>query len=1435
MAGSKRNRQASHQNERLASSMGQGPSRVSKAAGSIGAKDVQMEQRSSMSSSRSTPTAKNALPSAQRQRGNGNSSGRGGNAGRRKPSAGSNRPAPGNAAPAPSGATRDTRFIQWTRQKWNNMEPHHQQRFLGVILLLLSLLLFAALTIFHNVPVFKSLGNFFLVFFGWSAYLLALGLIAFAVAHLIEGIRNIRFIRWSFVIGLIVLWLIVLLESREILGYMKAGVLAELLYTPLQGWHAALLVHVLLIGSFILVAILTFRITFGHVLLLGNGLRRLVIAPQTSGGARGNKGARNSVTGPSPYRGQRPRYSRYVRAQAPNSNDMEEEDAPMQTPRSAQPPQGAGRKVNPNIHLDDEDEGYVDFESDFDADDAFDEDDDPLNDINIHKQQISRIPRGPRQPQPINMAEHKAAVQGAQQQQLPFNPAQARQQKINTANAPQEMEPLAPNPWLNNKGLITPRIPAAESPWLIPDTSLLNRPEEVKLQMLGDDTATLAKTIQDTLRSFKVDAEVKQEDISIGPTVIRFGIRPTGKPEMKIDEKTGKYVPVRDAGGNIVYETRTRVSRIMALQNDLALVLEAKAIRMEAPVPGRPYVGVEIPNKNSRLVTLREVLESKEYATARNKSKLAVALGKDVAGQVRVGDLARMPHLLIAGATGAGKCLAYDESVFLADGRVMKVQDLVGQSVQVVGVTDTQTMQQTPVLATFTENGVQEVFEIKLDNGVILRRTGEHPLWAARLDENQHVGRQSNGKAALRTRAIGAGWVHSKDLRVCGNRPDFDGHVVLTPLALQQKGTISRSDADVILCAALLAEGGLTHYDYLNYNRTPRFTSADAPMVELVATAAKEYDCKLVPSTAKGEATDYYITRNTLKRWEGNPISKLVHEWKINCLATQKTIPSWVFQLPDEQIALFLRVFIDCDGWMSVRDHRSAVSTTLANPVLIKQLGQLALRLGFTGTYTYKENGFAGAWTWTTPMVEKWQESVGSLVKAEKLALAVKDQAESRENAATIWNAWRRAKPTSEQKFANCPDGYEWRKIVSICRITAPTVNIEVHSDNHAFVGYAVEHNSVCINTIIASMLTQASPEDVRLLMVDPKMVELNMYAGITHLLSPVVTEVEKVVPLLKNGITEMERRYRLFSQLGVRNLDGYRKLRAEKIAHNDYSLKNLPAIVIIIDELADLMMAAPEEVEGMICRLAQLARATGIHLVIATQRPSVDVITGLIKANIPTRISFMVSSAVDSRTIIDMGGAERLLGRGDMLYLPADAGRPERIQCCFLADEEAEQLVAYWRQQALEHSMQSDAQPDPAALTTRVEPGWEIKEQASDDFELDDDLLDKAEEVVREYEKASISLLQRRLRIGYSRAARLIDLLEERGIIGPSEASGRSREVLESKGGNSGNGGNGYNGSHSGEGRTMADEVADIIAEEKAREEFLKKQQQSNNAQDDI
>lgn len=942
-------------------------SRVSKAAGSVGSSQARVEQRATPSGSRARASSRAASEKA---------------VGKKGAAAG----APARRKDAFAGAPVDSRLINQVRDKWGDMQPHEQQRFFSVVLLLLTFFLFFALTFWRNLPLFKPLADFFFNVFSWSALPLVLGLIAFAFAHLVEGMRNIRFIRWSLVLGLLGLLALLLAESQLLLGKTTGGILGGLLATPLLNWGLG--AHILVLGLFVIIALLTFKVTLSHMKATLSLLHRVFLAPRQEQEVEERR---------SPFLGQRPRFSRY-------GNGLAGNDAPA----GAQRRQALAAEENEDEEFHEDEDAVIEFEDDFDE-----IDDDPRNDINLHKQQIGTVRKGPRAAQALNRAEHQEAVKGARQQQLPF---QGNKGEL------EEMEPLAPNPRRIQFPQIIRRAarPDTSSPWKQPESNLLNSPEDSKLQMLGDDTTILAKTIQDTLRSFRVEAEVRPEDISIGPTVIRFGIRPTGKPMIKEDEK-GRPVPVKDSAGNIVYETRTRVSRIMALQNDLALVLESKTIRMEAPVPGRPYVGVEIPNKNSRLVTLREILESKEYQTAKNKSKLTVALGKDVAGAVRVGDLAKMPHLLIAGATGAGK--------------------------------------------------------------------------------------------------------------------------------------------------------------------------------------------------------------------------------------------------------------------------------------------------------------------------------------------------------------------------------------------------------------------SVSINAIISSIITQATPDDVRMLMVDPKMVELSMYNGIPHLLSPVVTEVERVVGLLKIAIAEMEKRYRLFSQLGVRNLDGYRKLRAEKIAQGDETLKNLPAIVIIIDELADLMMAAPEEVEGLICRLAQLARATGIHLVVATQRPSVDVITGLIKANIPTRISFMVSSAVDSRTIIDMGGAERLLGRGDMLYLPADAGKPERIQGAFVADEEAERLVAYWRQQASEHAAQA-AGKQAQASTPGVEPGWEVSEHVSDEFELEDELLEQATQVVQEYERASISLLQRRLRIGYSRAARLIDLLEDRGIISKAEPGGRSREVLEGRSAPRYHGG--------GEGRTMADEAAEIIEEEKLRQEFLKKQaERERNSQE--
>lgn len=302
---------------------------------------------------------------------------------------------------------------------------------------------------------------------------------------------------------------------------------------------------------------------------------------------------------------------------------------------------------------------------------------------------------------------------------------------------------------------------------------------------------------------------------------------------------------------------------------------------------------------------------------------------------------------------------------------------------------------------------------------------------------------------------------------------------------------------------------------------------------------------------------------------------------------------------------------------------------------------------------------------------------------------------------------------------------------------------------------------SVCINGIIASILYKAKPDEVKFLMVDPKMVELNMYNGIPHLLAPVVTDPRRASLALKKIVVEMEKRYELFSKSGSRNVEGYNAMMKD---HNPDAV--LPYIVVIVDELADLMMVAAGDVEDAIARLAQMARAAGIHLIIATQRPSVDVITGVIKANIPSRIAFGVSSQVDSRTILDMAGAEKLLGRGDMLFMPMGASKPIRVQGAFMSDQEVETIVNYVRDQG-------QAEYDESLVP-------EVDDEVHDQEEVLDELYDQAVQIVLEAKQASVSLLQRRMRVGYTRAARLIDSMEARGIVGPYEGS-KPREVLMS------------------------------------------------------
>ncbi|MBK3494332.1 DNA translocase FtsK [Viridibacillus sp. YIM B01967] len=352
-----------------------------------------------------------------------------------------------------------------------------------------------------------------------------------------------------------------------------------------------------------------------------------------------------------------------------------------------------------------------------------------------------------------------------------------------------------------------------------------------------------------------------------------------------------------------------------------------------------------------------------------------------------------------------------------------------------------------------------------------------------------------------------------------------------------------------------------------------------------------------------------------------------------------------------------------------------------------------------------------------------------------------------------------------EAKENNQPDA---KLLIGLGRdITGEAKLAQLNKMPHLLVaGSTGSGKSVCINGIIVSILMRAKPHEVKLMMIDPKMVELNVYNGIPHLLAPVVTDARKASQALKKVVSEMERRYDLFSHTGTRNIEGYNKHVDAFNAENDEKHPKLPFIVVIVDELADLMMVASSDVEDSITRLAQMARAAGIHLIIATQRPSVDVITGVIKANIPSRIAFAVSSSIDSRTILDMGGAERLLGRGDMLFLPAGQSKPVRVQGAFLSDNEVGDIVDFVISQ------------QKAQYQEEMIPTEEDELQSLDDT---DDLYEEAVQLVLDQDTASVSYLQRKLKVGYARAARIMDQMEERGVVGPAEKS-KPRQVLMGK-----------------------------------------------------
>jgi plasmid stabilization system protein ParE len=483
-------------------------------------------------------------------------------------------------------------------------------------------------------------------------------------------------------------------------------------------------------------------------------------------------------------------------------------------------------------------------------------------------------------------------------------------------------------------------------------------------------------------------------------------------------------------------------------------------------------------------------------------------------------------HVGLAAPTGGGKCVQEDEPIFLADGRVVPAKTLIGKRVEVIGVTDTTTMQQKPVLASFAENGVRAVIEIELENGVVLKRTEEHLFWAAQADGHQHGGldrKRHLKKFSSPPPALTAGWVQAKDLQVCGTRPNGDGHMLLCPTSIQQQGTRSRSDAEVVLCAVLLTEGGL---------RRPAATRLRHASAEMGAVVqAGEPSAGSVASVAlpTSPAIDDRLC-STVRRDRGGQVIPPVRAWEREAGSAMTTcLPEWVFQLPHEQIALFLRVLVDRDGWFEDGSHGCpSVQVCLATAPLAQQIGQLALRLGITETYRYTQERQAPAWCWSSPLVEVWQEKVGSEEQADQLARAVRKRRSQQDPAG---KGCRQGWPRADQTGAACPAGYQWRTVKAMRSSVAPTVSIEVHDQTHAFVGYAVEHNTNTTRLLTA----QFERAGAQVYLASPNFAQVKLNQNhledwrpiVQHLAAPPAQTEQEIARLLHGFRTLLENRKR--------------------------------------------------------------------------------------------------------------------------------------------------------------------------------------------------------------------------------------------------------------------------------------------------------------------
>jgi DNA segregation ATPase FtsK/SpoIIIE-like protein len=881
---------------------------------------------------------------------------------------------------------------------------------------------------------------------------------------------------------------------------------------------------------------------------------------------------------------------------------------------------------------------------------------------------------------------------------------------------------------------------ASDASYTLPPPALLRPGTAPKLRTRANDL--MVETLTEVLDQFQVDAQVT--GFTRGPTVTRYEI---------------ELAPA------------VKVERVTALSKNIAYAVKSADVRILSPIPGKSAIGVEIPNTDRETVSLGDVLRS-PVATSEHHP-MVVGLGKNVEGAHVVANLAKMPHMLIAGATGAGKALALDTPIPTPQGWSMmggievgsEVFDELGRRCRVIAAT--------PVMHD------RPCYEVEFSDGTVIVADAEHQWRTNSVAGRQQRGRPPRGVPYWNAQDVArvarrAAEILSEPDRLTGTAEviadvgaQFRNAVYQAVKNLPKEGrsvrpTYRRDGREV----GFWAQAYSRHLVYKALAErvsasagSRRVRQADAePVTTRQIAASLRRSGRLNHSVALCGPLDYEqrqlpVAPYTLGAWLGDgrgpgsawhqARSGMMSRLRELDLLDNKHIPELYLRSSIGQRRALLAGLLDTDGYC---DTRGAVTFSATNERLARDVLELVTGLGYTATLLTKPcHGRSLSTSVAYSVAFKPHEQVFRLSRKFSRQVQIRPTSPSRQ-----------------------------RYIVAVRPIeSVPVRCIEVDSPSHLYLASRScipTHNSTCINGLITSVLLRATPDEVRMILIDPKRVELSAYQGIPHLITPIITSPKRAADALQWIVGEMDRRYDDLAASGFRHVDDFNKaVRAGKLSAPPGSERvyaPYPYLLVIVDELADLMMVAPRDVEDSVVRITQLARAAGIHLVLATQRPSVDIVTGLIKANVPSRLAFATSSLTDSRVILDQPGAEKLVGQGDCLFLPMGASKPIRLQNAYVRETEVRDVVAHCKRQA-EPAYRDD-------VTVAEGRQREIESDVGDDLEL----MLQAAELVVSTQFGSTSMLQRKLRVGFAKAGRLMDLLESRGIVGPSEGS-KARDVL--------------------------------------------------------